>query len=175
MILQIHTLSKPEAIIEMILILTVAALLGYILSKLLVMTRLRLLREEIDQKRVELAKFRSVILEETAIRTKPLAMNPVNFTNPVSSPVSTDPEDLKIIEGVGPRIEELLNKNGINNYSTLADMNPIRISAILRTAGPRYQIHDPSSWPQQAALAKEGKWAELEEMKIKLISGRQIK
>jgi predicted flap endonuclease-1-like 5' DNA nuclease len=170
--LQLNTLSKSEAIIEIVLILAIAALLGFILSKLLAISRLRLLQEEIDQKKIELAECRSVIAEEPAARTKPLVIKPTNLINPDPVPISTIPEDLKIIEGIGPKIEELLNKHGINNYSTLANMNPIRIAAILRSAGPRYQIHDPSSWPQQATLAEEGDWEGLKEIKIRLISGR---
>jgi len=82
-------------------------------------------------------------------------------------------EDLKIIEGIGPKIEELLNREGIRTIEQLADTSIIRIAAILKNAGPRFQIQDPTSWPKQALLAKEQKWDELEQLKRLIMSGKE--
>ena len=49
-----------------------------------------------------------------------------------------------------------------------------RIKEILDAAGPRYQIHDPSSWPAQAKFAAEGKFDELKEYQEMLIGGRDV-
>lgn len=81
-------------------------------------------------------------------------------------------EDLKIIEGIGPKIEELLNREGIHSIEQLADTSIIRLAAILKKAGPRFQIQNPTSWPEQALLAREEKWEELDQMKKQIISGR---
>lgn len=170
--LLINSSGKSEAIIEIVLILSIAALLGYVISKLLVISKLRLLREEIEQKQTELAERRSVIIEQPVPAIKPAVTKVVTTMYPATPPVESFPQDLKIIEGIGPKIEEILNKHGINNYATLVDTSPVRIAAILRSAGPRYQIHDPSSWPRQAECAKSGNWKELEEIKTELFSGR---
>jgi predicted flap endonuclease-1-like 5' DNA nuclease len=82
-------------------------------------------------------------------------------------------DDLKIIEGIGPKIEELLNREGIHTIEQLADTSIIRIAAILKKAGPRFQIQNPTSWPKQALLAKEQKWDELEDFKKRIISGKE--
>jgi len=82
-------------------------------------------------------------------------------------------EDLKIIEGIGPKIEELLNREGIRTIEQLADTSIIRIAAILKNAGPRFQIQDPTSWPKQALLAREQKWDELEQLKRLIMSGKE--
>ena len=50
-----------------------------------------------------------------------------------------------------------------------------RLKEILDAAGPRYQIHDPSTWPAQAKFAAEGKWEELKEYQDMLMGGRDTK
>ncbi len=84
------------------------------------------------------------------------------------------PDDLKIVEGIGPKIETLLKEGGINNWDELAAAPVDRIKEILDAAGPRYQIHDPSSWPAQAKFAAEGKFDELKEYQEMLIGGRDV-
>ena len=81
-------------------------------------------------------------------------------------------DDLKIVEGIGPKIEQLLKEGGINNWEELAAAQVTRIQEILDAAGSRYQMHDPSTWPAQAKFAVEGKWEELKEYQDMLIGGR---
>jgi len=90
------------------------------------------------------------------------------FINPVQT---TQPDDLKRIEGIGPKIENLLNDAGITTWDDLANTPVDRLRSILDNAGKRYQIHDPSSWPEQAALARDGKWTELDQLQEELIGG----
>lgn len=81
-------------------------------------------------------------------------------------------DDLKIIEGIGPKIETLLKDGGINTWAELAEAPVDRLKEILDAAGPRYQIHDPSTWPAQSKFAAEGKWDELKEYQDMLLGGR---
>lgn len=81
-------------------------------------------------------------------------------------------DDLKIVEGIGPKIETLLKEGGINTWVELAEAPVERLKEILDAAGPRYQIHDPSTWPAQSKFAAEGKWEELKEYQDMLIGGR---
>jgi large subunit ribosomal protein L27 len=81
-------------------------------------------------------------------------------------------DDLKIIEGVGPKIETLLKEGGVSTWAELAAASEDRLKEILNAAGPRYQIHDPSTWPAQAKFAVEGKWEELKEYQDMLTGGR---
>lgn len=84
-------------------------------------------------------------------------------------------DDLKIVEGVGPKIETLLKEGGINTWAELAEAPVDRLKEILDAAGPRYQIHDPSTWPAQAKFAAEGKFEELKEYQEVLMGGRDVK
>jgi predicted flap endonuclease-1-like 5' DNA nuclease len=82
------------------------------------------------------------------------------------------PDDLKVVEGIGPKIEELLHGGGIHTWRELADAPVERLKAILDAAGSRYQIHDPSTWPRQAALLVGARWGEFKEFTDQLRGGR---
>ncbi len=69
--------------------------------------------------------------------------------------------DLKVVEGIGPKIEQLLKNAGITNWKELANVNIFDLKSILAGAGDRYRLANPESWPQQAALAENGSWKEL--------------
>lgn len=75
--------------------------------------------------------------------------------------VAAKGDDLKIVEGIGPKIEELFNAANILTYADLAKADPASLKEILDAAGSKFQMHDPTSWPMQAELAAEGKWDEL--------------
>jgi chromosome segregation ATPase len=84
-----------------------------------------------------------------------------------------NPDDLKRIEGVGPKIEELLNEAGIYKFDQLATTSVDRIRAILDKAGARFRMHDPESWAAQADMAQKGEWTKLKEYQDYLIGGKR--
>jgi len=81
-------------------------------------------------------------------------------------------DDLKKIEGVGPKIEGLLNAGGFHTFAQVADGPVDKIQAILDEAGPRYRMHNPATWSEQAALARDGKWDELKVLQDRLDGGK---
>lgn len=80
-------------------------------------------------------------------------------------------DDLKQIEGIGPKIEKLLNAAGIHTFARLSETSVEALETLLNNAGPRFQIHNPGTWPRQAALAYEGRWEELEKWQQELDGG----
>ena len=82
-------------------------------------------------------------------------------------------DDLKKIEGSGPRIEKMLNDDQIFTWAELAEADVARLKGLLRRGGDRNRMHDPTSWPDQAKLAAEGRWQELEEFQDTLLGGRE--
>lgn len=82
-------------------------------------------------------------------------------------------DDLKKIEGIGPKIAEKLGEAGINTFSDLAGADIDKLNTILEEAGPRYKMHDPSTWPEQSALAAEDKWDELKVLQDGLDGGKK--
>jgi predicted flap endonuclease-1-like 5' DNA nuclease len=86
--------------------------------------------------------------------------------------VAAQADDLKVVEGIGPKIEAVLHEAGILTFEQLAQTDPEHINAILDAAGPRYRIHNPSTWPTQAELAAKNDWDKLKELKDQLLGGR---
>ena len=81
------------------------------------------------------------------------------------------PDDLTIIEGIGPKIQELLYQNGIHTYAELADSDAERLQAILLGGGAAFRMADPSSWPRQARLAAAHDWVRLQALNEQLTGG----
>ncbi len=109
--------------------------------------------------------------EEVATAAAPEAVEEVKA--PAAQKVPTL-DDLKIVEGIGPKIEQLLNEGGISTWAELAATPIDRLKEILDAAGARYQIHDPSTWPAQSKFAMEGQWEELKEYQDMLTGGRDV-
>ena len=76
------------------------------------------------------------------------------------------------IEGIGPKIAEILVGAGIGSYETLSVTSVDRLKEVLASAGGRYRMAVPDSWPQQAVLAAAGKWDELKLLQDRLTHGR---
>src|SRR5690606_25153110 len=70
-------------------------------------------------------------------------------------------DDLKIVEGIGPKIQQLFNSYNIKTWKDLSETAVAKCQEILDSGGAPYKIHDPASWPRQAKMAYEGKWKDL--------------
>lgn len=81
-------------------------------------------------------------------------------------------DDLKAIEGIGPKIKILLHEANIITWSDLSNSSVLRLKEILNDAGPRFALADPSTWPDQAKLASEGHWDELTKYQNMLHAGK---
>ena len=172
-----------------VLMLIVAAILGYIIGY-------RSRKSEIDGLEVELANLGTAVddcersrkvvapVVTAPVVTAPVVAAPVvtavaaavapivAFVAPVVAAVSTKPDDLKVVEGIGPKIESLLNDAGIHTFAELANTASERIKEILVAAGTRFQMHDPGTWPQQSAMARDGKFDELKKWQDELNKGK---
>ncbi len=82
------------------------------------------------------------------------------------------PDNLELIEGIGPKIAALLKTTGIITFKQLAATDVSRLQKILDNANLR--IADPATWPEQARLAAAGKLDELEVLQNTLKGGRKV-
>jgi len=96
--------------------------------------------------------------------------NPVEEAQETLTPLK--PDDLEIIEGIGPKIAGLLRAAGIGTFSTLAQTPVTQLQQMMHDAHLR--IADPTTWPEQARLAAEGKWEELKDYQSRLRGGRVV-
>jgi predicted flap endonuclease-1-like 5' DNA nuclease len=91
------------------------------------------------------------------------------------TPVSGTKNDLKVIEGIGPAIEKLLNAKNINTYKELADSKIEVIQEILNEGGPRFAMHSPETWPMQAQLLFENRMEDFKKLTEELKGGKIVK
>jgi predicted flap endonuclease-1-like 5' DNA nuclease len=82
-------------------------------------------------------------------------------------------DDLKKIEGIGPKIEQLLNADAIYTFEHVIGATVERIRGILIAAGPNYAVHDPSTWAEQAKLANTAQWEALDALQEELKGGKR--
>ena len=85
---------------------------------------------------------------------------------------SKNSDDLTKVEGIGPKISELLVNAGITTFAQLADTEVVKLREILYDAGSKFKSHDPETWPVQSKLAADGKWDELKKLQDELIGGK---
>jgi predicted flap endonuclease-1-like 5' DNA nuclease len=168
--LQATSLLAPLA--EFLLLLLVATLIGWQLARSIMKGQINSIQNTIDERQMQIEACRKEMDHEKS-GNNALVGIASKTVYPIFTSKSAKPDDLKIIEGIGPKIEEILNIEGIKTYASLSETTPMRLSSILKKAGPRYQIHDPSTWPQQAKLAQFSKWDDLEILKNSLIGGKE--
>jgi len=110
----------------------------------------------------------NVVTQEIAATEKQAASNSV--AGVFGKKIAQD--DLQIIEGIGPKIKEILHAGGITTWAKLADTSVETIQGLLDAAGDAYTIHNPGTWPNQSALARDAKWAELKTLQDELDGGK---
>ncbi len=163
----------------MLIALVIAALLGFILGWIFRGVRIAALQTEIDD-----LKRRLKDCENSKKKTAPVIQKAVS--KPVSNTSNFDASaakatfgkkikenDLKIVEGIGPKIEGIFNDGGIKTWAQLAATSASKLKSLLDAAGPRYQMHNPTTWPKQADMANKGKWSELKTYQDKLDGGKE--
>lgn len=85
----------------------------------------------------------------------------------------TKPDDLTLLEGIGPKIQEALYANGITTFAQLAQMTPEAIEEIVKVKAKVRMVGDAASWPRQAQYLVLGDAIGFENYIKHLIAGRE--
>lgn len=109
-------------------------------------------------------------VEETTVNT-PIAETTVPTV--ILAATGDEKDDLTVVEGIGPKIQELLYQYGIRSYRQLAETDVARLKEILSEAGPQLAMHDPGTWPSQANLAANDQWEALKSIQGFLKGGKK--
>ncbi len=80
-------------------------------------------------------------------------------------------DDLTVIEGIGPKINDLFKNAGLKTFAQVAAASVPQMRKILDDGGPRFRIANPGTWAQQAGLASANKWTELKKLQDELSAG----
>jgi predicted flap endonuclease-1-like 5' DNA nuclease len=80
--------------------------------------------------------------------------------------------DLTLVEGIGPKIQELFHNHDVKTWKALGECSVDKCQTVLKSGGDRYKIHKPGTWPKQAKMAAEGRWADLLKWQDELDGGK---
>ena len=94
----------------------------------------------------------------------------IDLSNPTGGGV-TEMDDLTRIEGIGPKICQVLQSAGIRTFADLAQKTPEQVRETMMAADPSLGVHNPMTWPDQAKLARDGEWDKLKELQDQLNGG----
>ena len=103
--------------------------------------------------------------------TKTTKAKATKTTNSRVKPTTKKADDLKKIEGIGPKIATLLKEAGIKTFADLSKAKIVTLQSVLDKAGPRFKMHNPKTWAKQAGLAAKGEWTKLEKLQKELNGG----
>ena len=108
---------------------------------------------------------------ETPVVETPVAEAPVVEDSKAAAPAST-PDDLKQIEGIGPKINDALIAAGIDTFVKLEAASEESLKAALETAGLRFA---PSlgTWAEQSGFLVRGDEAGFKALTDSLTAGRK--
>ncbi len=169
---ELNPLANPDAFWQHLLMLAVALILGYIIgyiSRKSVITDMETELSRLDSD-LKYCQDQKIVMKNAAERVQVNNLREVIPVVPVVEKIQHD--DLKIIEGIGPKIESVLKDAGIYSFRQLSQKNAEQISEILANSDSRFLVHDPTTWPRQAELAANGDWDRLKAWQDELNGGR---
>ena len=115
--------------------------------------------ESLDEEKVVVQAKKTATVSEKPGKTIPAAAK------------QTKADDLKKIEGIGPKISQVLTSAGVDTFNKLAGLKPDAIKNILEDNGVRLGF--PETWPEQARLAADNDWDALKKLQESLKGGRK--
>ncbi len=156
-------------LIFILIVLVVAALLGFLIAWFIRGRKLAQLEMENERLKRSKAQAKRMALPALAqIRTVPFDAKAARSV--LGRRIKEN--DLKVVEGIGPKIAQLLHQDHIDTWTELAASSKAEIQEILDKGGKRFQLHQPDTWPAQAAMAARGDWDELMELQESLKGGK---
>ena len=112
--------------------------------------------------------------KETAPKSEKVADAPVAEKAAPKAKASKKGDDLKKIEGIGPKAAEALVEAGVDTFAKLAKASATSVKDILDASTSKLSHLDPTTWGQQAQLAADGKWDELQKLQDELNGGKAV-
>jgi predicted flap endonuclease-1-like 5' DNA nuclease len=119
---------------------------------------------ERDQLRAELEAARGAAAPSAETRPPDVGVAPDVVAASVVLGQQVVQDDLTVIPGIGPNVEQLCHGIGIRTWYDLATTEASLLRTMLVDAGPRFSTHDPSLWPEMARMLSEGRWQEFRDM-----------
>ncbi len=150
------------------------ALLGYLLGRMCTLKRVNNCKEKCEKELRELRNAKAKLQSDLDLCRKQKATQVVAEKKVAFLPFDGNKakevfgkkikeNDLTVVEGIGPKIQELFHSFNIKTWKDLSETSEARCREILDTKGDSYRIHNPKTWSEQAKMAYEGRWKELKD------------
>ncbi|NOR73775.1 MAG: 30S ribosomal protein S2, partial [Draconibacterium sp.] len=91
-----------------------------------------------------------VVVEKPVVEEKPVAKAKKEAPKAAPKKAEAKGDNLTKLDGVGPKLAEILNEAGIATYADLAGTSIEKMKEILEVAGSRYASKDPAPWIERA-------------------------
>jgi len=175
----------------------ICALLGYLLGRLLGKgnddsDRIAKLEADLEACRTSRSKLESDLSASLSAKTKlesDLKSANANLASSFAAPAAIlipfdavaaktafgkkiKENDLTVVEGIGPKIQELFHNHDVKTWKGLSECSVEKCQQVLDSGGERFRVHKPNTWPEQAKLAYEGRWADLKNWQDQLDGGK---
>ena len=160
-----------------IIVGVLSAILGYLLGRLFFKNHYKSQCEDLNQVIARLQAELKACQDKNPqfISSRPAGLFTYPFNQNRAASVfgkKIKENDLTIIEGIGPKIQQLFHNNNIKTWKSLSNCSVQKCQSILDDGGEAYRIHNPGTWPKQARLAYEGKWKKLLKWQEELDGGQ---
>ena len=129
----------------------------------------------VAQPKVKVAEKQKPVAKKEVAKAEASAEEPKQAKEKAEAPkkAKAKADDLTVIEGVGPKIAEVLAAAGIASFSDVAAKSAEELKAILTEAGDQYNTAVTDTWSEQAKLAADGKFDELKKWQDELDGGKE--
>ena len=111
-----------------------------------------------------------IVIENIVASGAKKAAKPAKEEKPKATAKTAKADDLKKIEGIGPKIADTLKAAGIDTFAKLAEAEVAKIAEIIADVRGN---HVPDTWPKQAEMAAAGQWDELKQWQDELDGGKE--
>jgi predicted flap endonuclease-1-like 5' DNA nuclease len=92
---------------------------------------------------------------------------------PLKAVEPAKPDDLTLLEGIGPKSAAALAAGGVTTFAQVAALTPDALEALVKGQKVRL-VGSTASWPSQARLAAAGELTALEDLQRRIKSGGKV-
>lgn len=113
----------------------------------------------------------TAVADDAAVAAAPVAADPAPADDDAAATSTPADDDLKVIEGIGPKIERVLKEDGVTSFAQIAAMDEAALRESIGKGGIRF-APSVKSWAKQARFLADGDTEGLKEFQDYLIGGQ---
>lgn len=145
-----------DASFEIGIMLTWAFILWFLFAWILKPQKIFVVLDALPLEEYKKNNNSSLITQKSPPRVK-------NTSTEISHDTKPENDNIWLIYGITPKVQKLLSSVGIESFQAIIDADVEGLEKILQEGWVSYKRYNPATWPDQARLALDSHWRELEE------------